>query len=705
MTFRPDSDRKIIDDLRDQLDTVRDATIFAEGGNQNITTFGTLGRRNSAHGDEGGNRSSAPTPHDISDVDLSGTSTGIFDNLIPKSQTIVLDGANSVINLKNIHQFIDGMIIRVTPAVSKTISFLTGGNISLPNGPFSITDKEMCELQYFENSNTYKCISTGSSGGGGLTEPLLHTITTLTPATLPTKTNINSALTNVFKITLDKDIEFDIINLSLSKFQMIHLLVTEDVVGNHTITYPSSVNGTPNHDQTPLSETTISLFSMGDNIWRWVSTKGGTIGSDASQWSTFPAIQAVDMQNAHSLINYVGWTGLVGQGSIVTATGVQWTLPAADTYKYTINGIDQFEIKENQIDLHSHSFTNYVGHTALAGQTVVLDGIGETHTLPLGDLYDFKINGISELSIGGGAIGMNSQLSMNTNKITSVVDPTNPQDVATKFYVDSISGVGSPLTTKGDLFGFSTVNARIPVGTNGQVLTADSTQALGVKWAAAGGGVSALNDLSDVTIITPSTLQVLRYNGSSWVNANEDLDDLNNVIITAPATNSYLKFNGTNWIDSLIVKGDLPTQTVFSDQVNNFTQQQTFASSGISLVVTNTLQANGSVNLGNSNFDILTISSELDSDLRIRTGNSIAPDQSTAEIGIFTNGNPVTIGQNGTLGIPYNSGSLTTAANAALHFGSKDGSLGVYGSSGGTPILVVRAHGSWYSLLFGSVLT
>lgn len=41
----------------------------------------------------------------------------------------------------------------------------------------------------------------------------------------------------------------------------------------------------------------------------------------------------------------------------------------------------------------------------------------------------------------------------------------------------------SPLSAKGDLVGFSTVNARIPVGSNTQVLTADSTQTLGVKWA------------------------------------------------------------------------------------------------------------------------------------------------------------------------------------------------------------------------------
>ena len=45
-------------------------------------------------------------------------------------------------------------------------------------------------------------------------------------------------------------------------------------------------------------------------------------------------------------------------------------------------------------------------------------------------------------------------------------------------------GATSPLTTKGDLYGYSTSDARIPIGTNGHVLTADSTESLGLKWAA-----------------------------------------------------------------------------------------------------------------------------------------------------------------------------------------------------------------------------
>ena len=46
----------------------------------------------------------------------------------------------------------------------------------------------------------------------------------------------------------------------------------------------------------------------------------------------------------------------------------------------------------------------------------------------------------------------------------------------------------TPLTTKGDLFTFTTVDARVGVGANGTVLTADSAEATGLKWATPSSG-------------------------------------------------------------------------------------------------------------------------------------------------------------------------------------------------------------------------
>ena len=75
--------------------------------------------------------------------------------------------------------------------------------------------------------------------------------------------------------------------------------------------------------------------------------------------------------------------------------------------------------------------------------------------------------------------------------------------------VNSFNASNPPLTTKGDLYGFSTVPARLPVGTNAQVLTADSTASTGLAWATAASGAPtqlATASLSGVATYTFSSI-------------------------------------------------------------------------------------------------------------------------------------------------------------------------------------------------------
>jgi hypothetical protein len=71
----------------------------------------------------------------------------------------------------------------------------------------------------------------------------------------------------------------------------------------------------------------------------------------------------------------------------------------------------------------------------------------------------------------------------------------------------------TPLTTKGDLFTFSTVDARLGVGTNGQTLVADSAEATGLKWATAAAG-GAFTSLATGSLTGGSSVTISSISGS-----------------------------------------------------------------------------------------------------------------------------------------------------------------------------------------------
>lgn len=101
------------------------------------------------------------------------------------------------------------------------------------------------------------------------------------------------------------------------------------------------------------------------------------------------------------------------------------------------------------------------------------------------------------------------------------VDSTAPTDgqalvwdnANSKWTPGTVAG-SSPLTTKGDLYTYSTTDARLPVGTDGYILTADSTQATGMKWAAASSsGGDPISGATDNAIVRADGSTALQDSG------------------------------------------------------------------------------------------------------------------------------------------------------------------------------------------------
>ena len=116
------------------------------------------------------------------------------------------------------------------------------------------------------------------------------------------------------------------------------------------------------------------------------------------------------------------------------------------------------------------------------------------------------------------------------------------------------------LTTKGDTHGYTTENSRVGIGLNSQVLTADSTEALGLKWATPAAGYT---QPTLGTTVIPSNTTVATLDGliltdlvriqrdigtALGTTGTIDLDFITNEIQLMPAMTGIVTFTGSNYL-------------------------------------------------------------------------------------------------------------------------------------------------------------
>jgi len=197
-------------------------------------------------------------------------------------------------------------------------------------------------------------------------------------------------------------------------------------------------------------------------------------------------------------------------GQVLTAaqmTSLQQTAmgggsPSTKTASYVLTAADAGTV----IQMNSASATTITVNTSLfaAGDSVQIQNIGAgTCTVTAGTATVNSAGSLGITQYDGGFLYFSSASSAIWFDYTQ-------------------AGTTLPLTTKGDLFGYSTTNARVPIGTNGQVLTADSTEALGLKWAsAAGGGSLTLLSTTSLSGSTTTVSSISQAYKNLWILIDE----------------------------------------------------------------------------------------------------------------------------------------------------------------------------------------
>ncbi len=298
-----------------------------------------------------------------------------------------------------------------------------------------------------------------TTGGGGLSEPVILTINTITPQTLPT-TSVIDWSKNPNQITLDRDVEFSFSNLPASgSYEGLVVIIDVDATGGYAAPiWPAALSNPPLISTTPLTRTSVVLYTI----------DGGTTVTHAS------SVGSIIAGGANTSLSNLTTTSinqnLLPDGNSTRnlgASGLQWNTLWIDTLENATTVViasPNFSINSSQITLGDAvtdtitflgrigsnaiipiaDATTDLGTSALAYQTLYVDSISNASTIAITS-PNFAINS-AQITLGDAITDDISFLGqVDTNIVIEEISiPAAAPANTGRFYAKDDGGVSNP---------------------------------------------------------------------------------------------------------------------------------------------------------------------------------------------------------------------------------------------------------------------